>query len=237
MLARILVIEDDIDGAELIRLQLEQAGYYVSIATDGADGLRQAYAHQPDLILLDVMLPSMSGWTVCERLRQITDVPIIFLTVLGEEKHVLHGLGLGADDYISKPYDHRELLARIEAVLRRQALDAVSPRGVFIYDDLQIDFDRRRVTRESSAINLTRLEFKLLACLAEKPGKTLSHDYLLRRVWGPHHETRNSVKLYIWYLRQKLEHDPADPRIIVTDYGAGYHLSYPQRRERPGYAT
>jgi two-component system KDP operon response regulator KdpE len=220
MLAKILVIEDDIDGAELIQLQLEQAGYYVSIAPDGADGLRQAYTHQPDLILLDVMLPSMSGWTVCERLRQITDVPIIFLTVLGEEKHVLHGLGLGADDYIAKPYDHRELLARIEAVLRRKAMDTMPPHGVFIYDDL-----------------LTRLEFKLLACLAEKPGKTFSHDYLLRRIWGPEHETRNSVKLYIWYLRQKLEHDPANPEIIVTDYGTGYHLCYPQRRERPGYVA
>jgi DNA-binding response OmpR family regulator len=236
MLAKILVIEDNPDGAELIRLQLEQAGYYVSIASDGADGLRQAYAQQPDLILLDVMLPAMSGWAVCERLRQVADVPIIFLTVLGEEKHVLHGLALGADDYISKPHDYRELLARVEAVLRRKAMDALPPRGVFIYDDLRIDFDRRRVTRGDSTINLTRLEFKLLACLAEQPGKTFSHDYLIRRVWGPEHESRNSVKLYIWYLRQKLEQDPANPEIIVTDYGTGYHLRHPQRRERPGNA-
>jgi two-component system KDP operon response regulator KdpE len=230
MLARILVIEDDVGSAELVRFRLEQADYAVRLAVDGIDGLRQAYAWQPDLIVLDVMLPSMSGWTVCERLRQITDVPIIFLTVLDQEKHVIHGLALGGDDYVVKPYDHRELVARIEAVLRRQMMQAIPTSGVYIYDDLQIDFDRRKVTRGEKTISLTPLEFKLLACLAESPGKSYSHNYLLRRVWGADHQSRNSLKLYIWYLRRKLERDPANPGIILTDHGAGYRLHPPQRQ-------
>jgi two-component system KDP operon response regulator KdpE len=230
MLARILVIEDDVGSAELVRYRLEQADYTVRLAADGIDGLRQAYAWQPDLIVLDVMLPSMSGWTVCERLRQITDVPIIFLTVLDQEKHVIHGLRLGGDDYVVKPYDHRELVARIEAVLRRQVMQAIPTSGVYVYDNLQIDFDRRKVTRGEKTISLTPLEFKLLACLAESPGKSYSHNYLLRRVWGADHQSRNSLKLYIWYLRRKLECDPTNPDIVLTDHGVGYRLRQPQRQ-------
>jgi two-component system KDP operon response regulator KdpE len=230
MLARILVIEDDAGSAELVRYRLEKADYVVRLAVDGVDGLRQAYTWQPDLIVLDVMLPSMSGWTVCERLRQITDVPIIFLTVLDQEKHVIHGLSLGGDDYVVKPCDHRELVARIEAVLRRQVMQAIPTSGVYVYDDLQIDFDRRKVTRGKKTISLTPLEFKLLACLAESPGKSYSHNYLLRRVWGVNHQSRNSLKLYIWYLRRKLERDPANPDVILTDHGVGYRLAQPQRQ-------
>jgi two-component system KDP operon response regulator KdpE len=227
MLAKILIIEDDIDSAELMRFQLERAGHDVFIATEGADGLRQTYIWKPDLILLDVMLPGMSGWTVCERLRQITDVPIIFTTVLSQEAHIIRGLRLGADDYIVKPYDDRELLARIQAVLRRQVLQEEPTPDTYVYDDLSVDFNRRSVTRGGEAIALTPMEFKLLTCLAETPGKTLSHDYLLHRVWGPDHRSRNSLKLYIWYLRRKLEHDPTLPMIILTDHGVGYHLESP----------
>ncbi len=229
MLAKILVIEDDDSAADLVRFRLEQAGYDVSTAVDATAGLRHAYAWQPDLILLDVMMPIMSGWTVCERLRQVSDVPIIFLTVLDQEKHIVHGLDLGADDYVTKPYDHRELLARVEAVLRRQMQQAVRLSGVYIYDDLRINFDERRVVRGNEPIVLSPLEFKLLSCLAEQPGKCFSHNYLLRRVWGINGESRNRLKLYIWYLRRKLEHDPAHPRIILTDYGVGYRLNHPNR--------
>jgi DNA-binding response OmpR family regulator len=228
MSAKILVIEDDINGAELTRFQLQEAGYDVRIAVDGADGMRQVYAWHPDLILLDVLMPAMDGWTVCEHLREITDVPIIFLTALDQEKHVVQGLMLGADDYISKPYNPRELLARVEAVLRRRVTDDVAPSGVLAYDDLRIDLGRRKVTRGDTIIDLTPLEFKLLACLAERPGKSLRHEYLLRRVWGANHPSRSALKLYIWYLRQKLERDPANPRVILTERGVGYSLSSPQ---------
>jgi two-component system KDP operon response regulator KdpE len=228
MPAKILVIEDDIDGAELMRFQLEQAGYFVAIATDGTDGLRQTYAWQPDLILLDVVLPIMSGWTVCERLCQITQVPIIFTSFLNDEESVIRGLRLGADDYIAKPFAHDELLARIRAVLRRQAMDKEPRLDTYFYDDLYIDFSRGTVMRGDKLISLTPLEFKLLACLAETPGTTLTHSHLLRLVWGTEKQARNSLKLYIWYLRRKLEHDPGHPKIIVTDRGVGYRLSNPR---------
>ncbi len=228
MLAKILIIEDDIDSAELVRFQLEQAGYDVFFASDGTDGLRQTYTRQPDLILLDVMLPTMSGWTVCERLRQITEVPIIFITVLDQEKNIVHGLRLGADDYVVKPYNNRELLARIEAALRRQAMQDDSTPDTFFYDDLLVDFNRRVVALGDEIIHLTPVEFKLLACLAEQPGKTLAHDYLLRRVWGTDRRSRSSLKLYILYLRRKLEHDPTHPKIILTEYGVGYRLNHPR---------
>lgn len=228
MVAKILVVDDDIESSELVRFQLERAGYNVFIATDGADGLHQAFIWQPDLILLDVMLPAMSGWTVCERLRQITDVPIIFVTILGQQKHIVRGLGLGADDYIAKPYDNRELLARIEAVMRRHAAQGTPGPHVYVCDDLIVDFGRRSVTRAEKTISLTPIEFKLLACLAEKPGKSITHSYLLRNVWGTDQKSRSSLKLYIWYLRRKLERDPEHPEIILTDRGVGYRLKNPQ---------
>lgn len=227
MLAKILVIEDDVDVAELEKFQLQQAGYDVRVAVDGADGLRQAYAWNPDLILLDVLMPSLSGWRVCERLREITNVPIIFLTALDQKRHVVQGLMLGADDYIVKPYDSRELLARVQAVLRRREMEASPTSGVLIYDDLYIDFDRRRVRRGGAIIELTPLEFKLLACLAQKPGESLSHKYLIRRVWGVNHQSPGSLKLYVWYLRQKIERDPSNPEIILTERGVGYRLRHP----------
>jgi DNA-binding response OmpR family regulator len=227
MLAKILIIEDDVNGAELARFQLQQAGYDVHVAVDGADGLRQAYSWNPDLILLDVLMPSISGWRVCERLREVTDVPIIFLTALDQKRHVVQGLMLGADDYVVKPYDTRELLARVEAVLRRRAMETLPPTGVYVYDDLEIDLNRRRVKRGDTLIELTPLEFKLLACLAEKPGENLSRQYLLRRVWGANHQSPGSLKLYVWYLRRKLERDPTNPQIILTERGVGYRLSHP----------
>jgi DNA-binding response OmpR family regulator len=228
MPAKILVIEDDIDGAELMRFQLEQAGYFVRIATDGTDGLRQTYTWQPKMILLDVMLPAMSGWTVCERLRQITQAPIIFTSILDDEESVVRGLSLGADDYIVKPFDHDELLARIRAILRRQTMAEEPGPDNYLFDDLYIDFSRRTVMRGDKIISLTPLEFKLLSCLAQTPGKTLTHSHLLRFVWGTKKEARNSLKLYIWYLRRKLERDPSHPKIIVTDHGVGYRLRNPR---------
>lgn len=229
MAVKILIIEDEINAAELARFQLQRAGYDVYIATDGTDGLRQAYAWQPDLILLDIMMPGMNGWAVCKRLREVTDVPIIFLTALDQEKHIVRGLGIGADDYIAKPYGPGELLARVGAVLRRHTVDTSPPSGVYVHGDLEIDFDRHKITRGDTTIELTPLEFKLLSCLAERPGKSFSHLYLLRRVWGAEKQSRNALKLYIWYLRQKLELDPAHPAIILTDYGVGYRLARPQR--------
>lgn len=227
-MAKVLVIEDDVDEVELIRFQLEQAGHNVFTATTGVEGLRQAYACRPDVILLDVMMPDMDGWKVCERLRQLTDVPIIFISALDREQHVVRGLMLGADDYIGKPYNVREMLARVAAVLRRQTMQGFTGDNVYVYQDLEIDFGRRVVKREGKSISLSPLEFKLLACLGKKPGKNLSHQYLIRAVWGPNRHSRSALKLYIWYLRQKLERDPSHPKVILTERGVGYRLSPPQ---------
>jgi two-component system KDP operon response regulator KdpE len=229
MLAKILLVEDDCDSAHLVLFQLEQAGYDARVAVTGIEGLQTAYAWQPDLVLLDVMLPGMNGWTVCERLREVTDVPIIFVTVLDQEKQVLHGLRLGADDYVTKPFSHRELLARVEALLRRQAMESPSTQDLFVYNDLQIDLRQRRVKRADQLVPLTRTEYKLLSCLAETPGKCCPHNYLIRRVWGTDDQSRNRLKLCIWYLRKKIEPDPSEPKIILTDYGIGYHLRHPAR--------
>lgn len=228
-MVKILVVEDIIDQAELTEYHLQQAGYQVRVAYDGSEGLRLAYDWQPDLVLLDVMLPKMSGWTVCERLREVSDAPIIFLTVLETERNIIRGLNLGGDDYLVKPYHARELLARVAAVLRRQTMQIPPPTGTFVYDDLQIDFDRHRVTRGDKPINLTPMEFKLLMCLAEKPGEPLSHSYLCHRAWGNETLSRNSLKLYVYYLRRKLEKKPATPRIILTERGLGYKLNKPER--------
>jgi two-component system KDP operon response regulator KdpE len=229
MLTKILLVEDDCDSARLIHFQLEQAGYDVRVAPTGAEGLQTAYSWQPDLILLDVMLPGMNGWIVCERLRKVTSVPIMFVTVLDQEKQIVHGLRLGADDYVTKPFSHRELLARIEALLRRQAMESSSVENLFVYDDLTIDLRQRRVKRDDQLVLLTRTEYKLLCCLAETPGKCCPHSYLIRRVWGTDDQSRNRLKLCIWYLRKKIEPDPSDPKIILTDYGIGYRLRHPGR--------
>jgi len=224
-----LVVEDNVDQAALTNFQLRQAGYEVRIAHDGEEGLRLAYDWRPDLVLLDVMLPTMSGWTVCERLRQATGAPIIFLTVLDEEKNIVHGFELGGDDYLTKPYDSRELLARVYASLRRCILQIPPPTGMFVYDDLVIDFDRRKIVRGDTPISLTAVEYKLLLCLAEKPGQNFTHHYLLHRVWGAERVSRNSLKLYVCYLRRKLEKDPVNPQIILTERGVGYRLGRPRR--------
>jgi two-component system KDP operon response regulator KdpE len=229
MLEKILVVEDNVDQAELTNFQLRRAGYEVCVAHNGEEGLRLAYEWRPDLILLDVMLPAMSGWAVCERLRQVTSAPIIFLTVLDEEKNIVRGLKMGGDDYITKPYDSQELLARVHATLRRCILQIPPPTGKFVYDGLVIDFDRRRVVRGNAPVYLTAVEYRLLLCLAEKPGENFTHHYLLHRVWGVERVSRNSLKLYVCYLRRKLEKDPANPRIILTERGVGYRLGRPQR--------
>ena len=229
MLAKILVVEDNTDQAELTSTQLQQAGYQVRVAHKGKEGIRIAAEWQPDIIILDVMLPDMTGWDVCKQIRRISDASIIFVTVLAQEKNVIHGLTLGGDDYLIKPYEARELVARVKAMLRRRLLQTPPPSGVFVYGDLHIDFDRRRVTRGDTIINLSPKEFKLLSQLATSPGRSLPHRQLLYWVWGNENQSLNLLKLYICYLRRKLEQNPSRPQVILTDHGVGYRLKPPDR--------
>ncbi|HLF28644.1 MAG TPA: response regulator transcription factor [Anaerolineae bacterium] len=232
---KILLIEDDVGLAEFIQYQLQRDRYEVLIALRGEDGLRHAYQWQPDLILLDIMMPEMDGWVVCQRLREMSNVPIIFTTALGAERDVVRGLEMGADDYLIKPFGPKELGARIQAVLRRHAQN--QPRGKTYHNArLSVNLEQREVRVDGQAIDLTPMEFKLLACLVKNEDKVVSHAYLLTQVWGQTYANeRQYLKLYIWYLRQKLEADPARPQLIVTERGVGYRLA--RTRPAPGQAA
>ncbi len=226
MAEKVLVIEDDNSIATLTRLQLESKGYEVSIARNGGEGLKLAYSLQPDLVILDVMMPDMDGWTVCQRLREMSEVPIIFVTAVGQERNIVRGLQLGADDYIVKPFSTKELQARIEAVLRRRGREPNEIPRSYSNSWLSVDMETRQVKVDSEQVDLSPIEFRLLTALIRNEGKVLTHQFLLEQVWGPTYKNeRHYLKLYIWYLRQKLEKDPNHPVLFITERGVGYRLA------------
>ncbi|MCX7680912.1 MAG: response regulator transcription factor [Anaerolineae bacterium] len=231
----ILLVEDDESLSRMMRLQLEHAGYRVTTCRTGASALEAARQSEPDLILLDILLPDIDGWTVCEQLRKITDAPIIFSTALGSERDVVRGLELGADDYMIKPFSYKELLARVKGALHRARREATYGR-VYRFGRLFVDLERRVVKVNGEHVLLTPLEYKLLAALVEEAGKVVDYETLLRRVWGEQHEgSKEYLKLYIWYLRKKLEMDPSNPQLILTEEGMGYRLVAPSEpRPSPG---
>ena len=222
----ILVVDDDPRMLRLLRLNLERAGYRVATEGDGVAALDRVALERPDLILLDVMMPAMDGFTFLARLREFSAVPVILLTAKGEERDKVQGLDLGADDYLTKPFGPAELLARVRAVLRRKAQPGEATPSILSIGDLTIDLARRRVVRQGDEIRLTPTEYKLLRELATNRGKVLLHGELLARVWGP--EYRDEVD-YLWtyvrYLRQKIEPDPAHPRYLLSEPGVGYVLA------------
>jgi two-component system KDP operon response regulator KdpE len=219
---KVLLIDDDETLLGLLADHMRSAGYHPLTANSSLEGLRQAVDMAPDLVVLDVMMPAMDGWEVCQRLREISSVPIIMLTAKGEEYDKLRGFHLGVDDYVTKPFSFAELVARVGAVLSRAATET-SKRA--ISDDLNIDFDQHRVTVAGEVIDLTPTEYRLLETLARNANHTLSTESLLTEVWGPQYagETKH-VKHYIWTLRKKIEVDPGDPRHILTERGFGYRF-------------
>jgi two-component system KDP operon response regulator KdpE len=224
---KLLIIEDDAKLVEALKLYLRKAGYEVIAAANGLEGLQNMYAHRPDLIILDVMMPRMDGWEACRRIREISDVPIIMLTARGQESEKVRGLKLGADDYLAKPFGLKELEARVEAVLRRTRLPPPTEGAVLYADEeLVIDSQRWEVSRGGELVELTATERRLLFYLAENAGRILTHQQILDRVWGPEYVNDvDYVKLYIWRLRQKLEEDPRRPRYILTERGIGYRFA------------
>ena len=225
MEALILLIEDDEALAQLVQLLLERAGYKVHVAYNGESGLRLARQNPPDQVLLDILMPDMDGWHVYESLRHVTDAPVLFLTALGDEHNITYGLGLGADDYIVKPFGYKELVTRVKAALSR-ARRARGEQSTFETGDLKVNLDTREVQIGDRRVSLTPTEFQLLSALIQDAGRTVSHDTLLRRVWGPEFANRRDyLKLYIWYLRQKIEEDPRNPKRIVSERGQGYRLA------------
>lgn len=228
MAIKILVVDDSKDTTWLLRRTLTDENYEVEIAPNGLDGLRLAYHFRPDLVLLDVMMPDMDGWTTLRRLREFSEVPVIMLTAVGGEKSLVQGLDSGADDYVTKPFSMEELKARIRAVLRRKGLSEVDSSPLLRFDggQLIIDPSSQEVTVRGTVVDLTPTEYKLLLCLAYNAGRVLTPDQILDNVWGPGYEdSAANVKLYIWYLRRKIEVDPADPSYIITKRGTGYYLA------------
>ncbi len=220
----ILLIDDDATLRELLAAQLHTAGYHVLEASDGSSGVRLAAEASPALIVLDVMMPGMSGWEVCERLRERSRVPIILLTAKGEEFDKLRGFRLGVDDYVTKPFSFAELVARVGAVINRAQLAPVSTQHL-TSGDLTIDFDQKHVTVAGHPIDLTPTEYRLLETLARHPQRTVPAETLLTEVWGPEYAGEvEHVKHYIWTLRSKIETDPGDPKHIVTERGFGYRF-------------
>ena len=237
--ARVLVVEDDLTLLETLEYNLSREGYRVVTAADGLAALEVARAQRPDLVVLDVMLPGMDGFEVCRTLRRETNVPILMLTARADEVDRVVGLEVGADDYLTKPFSMRELLARVKALLRRVRLireDALAALGTgaagdeavpasprLVFGDLVIDADRREVLLGSESLRLKPKEFELLFFLARHKGMALSRDLLLERVWGYEYGGGSrTVDVHVRWLREKVEPDPANPERIVTVRGVGY---------------
>jgi len=223
----VLLIDDDVTLVKALKLYLTRAGYDVTTANNGLEGVQKVFTDRPDIVILDIMMPEMDGWKACERIRGMSDTPIIMLTALGQETDKVTGLKIGADDYLAKPFSLKELEARIEAVLRRANTVAPAKKSKLCgRDNLTIDLDKWEVRKEGRRLDLTATELKFLFCLAENAGRVLTHHQLLEMVWGPEYSDETDyTKLFVWRLRQKLEHDPKNPQFILTERGVGYRLA------------
>jgi two-component system KDP operon response regulator KdpE len=224
----ILLVDDDVQLCEMFDLTLTGMGFQVDTAHNGVDGLKKAYSLQPDVILLDVMMPDMDGWDTCKRFKEMCDVPIIMLTAIDSQESIVKGLDLGADDYIVKTVTAEELAARIRTVLRRTSRSNITTRKqkpIITQDNLIIDFDKHEVTVDGERVDLSPTEFKLLSVLARHKGRVLPHDFLLTQVWGPEYIGEiDYLRLYISYLRRKLEKDSSSPSLIYNEWGVGYRF-------------
>ncbi len=222
----ILVVDDEPRMVRFVRMNLELEGYQVSEAGSGMEALEKVRDDLPDLVLLDVMMPEMDGFETLARLREISTVPVIMLTVKGDEEDRIRGLELGADDYVTKPFSPRELASRIRAVLRRAEMPSPVAKTVIEIDDhLQIDFRQREVIADGERIGLRPTEYRLLYHLVNNAGWVMTHEMLLSKVWGYEYRDESGLlRLYITYLRQKIEPDPSHPRYILTERGVGYRF-------------
>ncbi len=219
----ILVVDDEPGLRELVRINLEHEGFDVIQGEHGGQAVALVLSEQPDLVILDVMMPEMDGWEACRRLREFSQVPILMLTARVQSNDIVVGLDNGADDYLIKPFNMDELVARVRALLRR----APSPyRPIHTANgQIQIDKQKREVLVRGEMVDLTPTEYDLLLLLAEHAGTVLSHEELLRGVWGQEFTKDNDyLKVYIWHLRRKVEQEPRDPALLLTEWGIGYRL-------------
>jgi two-component system KDP operon response regulator KdpE len=223
----VLVVDDEPRMIRFIRMNLELEGYRVIEASDGLEALDQLRKYLPDLVIMDVMMPKMDGFETLRVFREISTVPVILLTVKSDEEDRIHGLELGADDYVTKPFSPRELVSRVNAVLRRADWPSPAPRAVLKIDDvLSIDFNRHQVIVSGERIDLRPTEYRLLSHLIQNAGWVVPHETLLAKVWGyEYRDETHYLRLYINYLRKKIEQDPADPQYILTERGVGYRFA------------
>ena len=232
-MSRILVIDDDPAISELVSINLEMAGYDVNQAEDGIKGQALAVQLQPDLVMLDLMLPKVDGFTVCQRLRRderTSDIPVLMLTALGQTQDKVEGFNSGADDYLTKPFEVEEMLARVRALLRRtdRIPQAAKHSEILNYGPLTLIPERFEAIWFEKTVKLTHLEFELLHCLLQRHGQTVAPSEILKEVWGyDPDDDIETIRVHIRHLRTKLEPDPRHPRYIKTVYGAGYCLELP----------
>ena len=225
--SRILVVDDEEDIRGLVRTLLERAGHEVSEAPDGRAGLRALYTSSPDLVVLDVTMPGLDGWATLERIREVTDVPVLMLTARDTEVERVRGLTGGADDYVVKPFGRQELVARVDALLRRSR-GGSEQQETYADALLSISFAQQTVRYDEREISLTPLEYRLLSAFVRHPNQVLSHDQLRELVWGDSLDTsRDEVKLYVGYLRRKLSPDTPRGTPIETVRGFGYRYRQP----------
>lgn len=223
--ATLLLIEDEPEIRRFLRTTLPAHGYRLHEATTGQDGLTEAKARNPDLILLDLGLPDLDGTEVIRQVREWAQVPIIVLSARDQEQAKVAALDLGADDYVTKPFGLNELLARVRTALRHASQPTDGGESVFVLGDLRVDLGRRQVFVSGKEVHLTPIEYKLLTTLIRHAGKVLTHRQLLKEVWGPLHvEEGHYLRVYMRQLRNKLEKNPAHPRYLLTELGVGYRL-------------
>ena len=228
----ILVVDDEPRIIEAVAMNLELEGYYVSSASNGYEALKKLTKEVPDLVILDVMMPEMDGFETLRKIREVSTVPVVMLTVKGEETDKVKGLDLGADDYVTKPFSPKELVSRVKAILRRVEMPSPVPKTEIRVDDhLSIDFSQYKIVVRGKEVHLRPTEYRLLYHLLSNAGRVITHETLLRKVWGyEYQEEDHYLWLYITYLRQKIEEDPKHPKYILGERGIGYRF---RELERP----
>ena len=225
----ILIVEDDLDIQDLLRNFLQEVGYEITIASDGMEAIALFSSAHFDLILLDIMLPKIDGFTVCELIRKQSQVPIIMLTALNGEEEQIRGLDLQVDDYITKPFGTSELLARVRTAIRHARATVLTAEGMqtgqFRAGDLLIDYDKHRVYVGDRDVNLTQNEYKIVSLLGKYAGKVLTYDFIIKEIWGPNMQNDNRIlRVNMANIRRKMENNPAQPQYIFTEVGVGYRI-------------
>jgi two-component system KDP operon response regulator KdpE len=233
---KILIVDDDVVMRNLVGHVVERSGNEIYLADNGAEGINQFHEHQPDLVILDLMMPQMTGWEVCQHIRQSSNVPIIMLSSISQERDIVRGFDIGADEFVTKPFNPNLLQARVQAVLRRnnESTQQADPPTIYSDDYLTIDLSQRRMLVAGKLVKLTATEHSLLAYLMRYTGEVLPFHKILENVWGAEYrENTDYVHVYIWHLRKKIEENHKSPKYILTEHGVGYRFEQAKLQPLP----